>query len=89
MTHDPKLVDELLAAVVLRMKATTINSNDDALMAIMRAREALRPAPPKPREWWLSINGHGNHHCYESYDDAALWTIKFAAPIHVREVLDK
>ena len=74
MTYDPKLVDELLNIIDIHTGRMT--SATTAFDAIVKVRETLRPAPPKPREWWV--------------DDTmgVAFSTKFCnSLVHVREVM--
>ena len=69
MTHDPKLVDELIAAIDSLRSAPYANGYH-AAQAVFSARETLRSAPPKPREWWLNVYLDGDGFAYKSSEDA-------------------
>ena len=67
MTHDPKLVDELIAAIDAYIDPL---GSGQELLDLEKARKALRPAPPKPREWWLNVYLDGDGFAYKSPEDA-------------------
>jgi hypothetical protein len=89
MTHDPKLVDELLAQVD-RYFGNETPDTSRFCYDLIKAREALRPAPPKPREWWLNLYPNhpnvitGVHPSYESAKDKIGHG---GETVHVREVM--
>lgn len=51
MTHDPK-VQALIDAVDGMLGFTLTDGSTHE--ALIKARKALNPGPPKPREWWLN-----------------------------------
>ena len=85
MTHDPKLVDEFLAAF-----DKYDQWDDRALGDLIKAREALRPAPTKPREWWLNLGWSGQRGsatAHTSEEAAKNWMSVGCEIVHVREVM--
>ena len=87
MTHDPRLVDELIAKVDAYLAPRGGNRE---LLDLDKAYKALRPAPPKPREWWVNVyKTHGEYtDClHRSKEDAGLGLMINGETVHVREVM--
>ena len=82
--HDPKLVDELLAKIDAYMDPL---GGSRELLELEKARKALRPAPPKPMEWWFNVYNDGDAFVYFTPQQAKDNLSEDGKTMHVREVM--